>query len=396
MLKSDREAIEESLVANPDDRTAFAVYADLLQEQGKDAKAELIRVQLDLEDDSLSDLRRTELQLRELELFEDHHREWLGELAPIFLDQEIPEYMREYPRFLNQVIWRRGCLMGLHFAGLDVNIARILRGSADRLPLLRELSIGGTTYEEAGHEYTPGPDIPTDLETRYPSVAILRQFSRLNQLRAFCLGQDADLGPSQGCDANGELVQHLVMKMPHLEELGLFAQGVDVQTLFSLPMPNLRVFKVYHCDTYPLDRLAENTTLTNLTTLSCHPHAYHYGENAYDPEQVRALVRSKYLTNLTTLRLRLFYPGDDGIREIVESGILERLRVLDLSCGPITDAGAEILASSPHTQNLTQLDLSNNALTDVGISRLLDAGVNLVADTQHADDDEWMYYGDIE
>ena len=92
------------------------------------------------------------------------------------------------------------------------------------------------------------------------------------------------------CHTHGELAYHLVKQMPNLEELYLLAHRVDADKVFALPMPNLRVLQLYHSSKYPLDKLAANTTLTNLTTLLCHPHALEH-----DDEEAGAYIRLPHL-----------------------------------------------------------------------------------------------------
>src|SRR5205823_4472426 len=87
--ESLREAFEEALVAEPDNRGHHAAYADWLSEQdsGSDrARGEFIAVQMRLEDDSLPKKEREQLREREADLLEAHQREWLGGLAPFLLD----------------------------------------------------------------------------------------------------------------------------------------------------------------------------------------------------------------------------------------------------------------------------------------------------------------------
>lgn len=68
--------LESQLLASPEDRGLFAVYADWLAERG-DPRGELIAVQLGLEDDPGSE----SLRRREVELLEANGYEWLGEFA---------------------------------------------------------------------------------------------------------------------------------------------------------------------------------------------------------------------------------------------------------------------------------------------------------------------------
>src|SRR4051794_20487566 len=91
-----RQALEEALVAEPDELANHMAYADWLSEQdgeGDRARGELIRTQLALEDESLRAEERARLRHREAELLEAHQREWLGELSPFLLDGEVKPYI---------------------------------------------------------------------------------------------------------------------------------------------------------------------------------------------------------------------------------------------------------------------------------------------------------------
>ena len=211
------------------------------------------------------------------------------------------------------------------------------------------------------------------------------------------------------CHTPGELAYHLVKQMPNLEELYLLAHRVDANKIFPLPMPNLRILQLYHSSSYPLDRLAANKSLTNLTTLLCHPHALDYDEEepgAYIRlAHLRAICRSPHLKKLTNLQLRLTDFGDAGAKEIVESGILKRLKVLDLQGGCMTDTGASLLAACPDLKNLDSLNLSRNALTKAGEEAITATGVKANVSSQHGeragdfsdgDIPEYLFEGDIE
>ena len=88
--------------------------------------------------------------------------------------------------------------------------------------------------------------------------------------------------------------------------------------------------------------------------------------------------------------------GDQGARAIVESGILHRLKVLDIAYGNMTDQGAQLLAESPGLRNLEVLDVSRNSLSRDGTAALREAGVKVLADGQHEEDDLDYLYEDME
>jgi hypothetical protein len=198
-------------------------------------------------------------------------------------------------------------------------------------------------------------------------------------------------------------------------------KGYDAGTLFALPnLGHLRVLRIYHLgimDTrgeragyaYPLDVLAANAALGNVTHLLFHPHQEEYrgypapveGYPSFLPlAQVRALFLSPHLPKLTRLQLRLSDMGDEGCREIVASGILRRLRRLDLRHGRITDEGARILAACPDLKHLERLDLSRNAVTAEGARALQAAGVQVRADSpltaQELQQQAYLFEGDGE
>ena len=220
------------------------------------------------------------------------------------------------------------------------------------------------------------------------------------------VGVDGTRDEYENCHTSGELAYHLVKQMPNLEALYLLAHRVDANKLFALPMPNLRVLQLYHSDSYPLDTLAANKSLANLTTILCHPHALEYDneeEGAYIRlAHLRAICRSPHLAKLTHLRLRLTDFGDKGAAEIVSSGILKRLKTLDLQGGCISDKGAKVLADCPDLKKLEFLNLSRNALQKDGVKAIEATGVKADLSAQHGivategEMPEYLFEGDIE
>jgi uncharacterized protein (TIGR02996 family) len=397
--KSSRQILEEALVKNPDDRPTHAAYADCLQE-ANDARGELIQVQLALEDESKPAKERDKLRKREQELRKAHERAWLGELAETFLDQKLEKWQRDNG-YVNEHRIARGWLEYVKVSSLRVADARRL-ARAPLARLLRELVVWDTRYEEDG-EFEPGPDVPEDFDESSRALAPLFGAPWLDSVRDFRLGEQEDPDPEGDCYFNSRApeahVPELIERMPRLEELRLYSQGVSLDKLFGLKtLTNLRLLHLFHMYKFPLEKLAKNPAFANLEELLCHPHGQHEEERSIRLPQLRAILRSPHLTKLTRLRLRLAEFGDAGIDEIVKSGILKRLTVLDLRLGQVTDAGARTLAASPDVKNLKRLNLIANALTDAGVAALRAAGVpQLEVDKQHAPgDDQWLYEGDGE
>jgi hypothetical protein len=211
---------------------------------------------------------------------------------------------------------------------------------------------------------------------------------------------DFEEGSGEGV-YNSEAVGHglarLAAKMERVEELLLFAQAVRTDKLFALSnLTNLRVLVVYHNRMYPLEVLAANPALRNLTAVRFHP-AHNEDESCLPLAGVRALVHSPHLTSLKELHLRASDLGDEGCADIVRSGILKRLEVLDLRFGRVTDAGARTLAECPDVRRLRRLNLEDNQLTDAGQELLRGLGIDVRCEQQFdVGSDEYLYSGDME
>jgi len=417
------EALEKALAADPHDLTAACAYADYLYEQG-DPRGEFMQVQIALEDESRSPAERTALKKQEAKLLKQYEKDWLGSLAAITVDAEsVPFWAGGKERQRAPVAHRfaRGWLSRLEFHRLTVGQARVLAQASARF--LRELLVElveyeapvGATQQYIDSYYEPGPDVPADTDPyespglhalcRCPQLATVRYF-RLGEMEERVDGREEEYF---NCHTSGRLAYHVVKQMPNLEELYLLAHRVDANKVFALPMPYLRVLQLYHSDSYPLDKLAANKSLTNLTTLLCHPHALEYDheeEGAYIRlPHLRAICRSSHLNALTNLHLRLTDFGDTGAKEIVESGILKRLKVLDLQGGCITDKGARLLAGCPDLKHLDYLNLSHNALTKAGERAITATGVKAALGSQHGEEagefgdgdiPDYLFEGDIE
>lgn len=388
--KSSRQVLEEALIADPSDRTTHAAYADLLSEEG-DPKGEFIQVQLRLEDESVEKEERTRLKKRQDELLAEHERTWLGALAPNSLDKEgVEEWRRVVPTFS----FEKGLLREINFPSIGVNQVRALIQSIEETRFLRVLRTGSTRYEVAGEDFEPGPDVPDDTDD-YVSVRLLATWKNLGCLRVFQLGESVDDDEEyMNCHTEGELAHHLVKQMSYIEELRILAHRVDANKLFALPMPCLRILQLYHTDSYPLKKLAENPSLTKLEQLLFHPHAIE-DEMPYGLSELQAVVKSPYLKNLTHLQMRMTIMGDAAVKAIVESGILKRMKLLDLSFGTVGDAGAQMLADCPDARNLSFLNLKSNELTEKGIQALQSLNIRLDVEDQHEstaemDEDEIM------
>jgi uncharacterized protein (TIGR02996 family) len=371
-----KESLEAALLENPDDLATHSAYADLLSENG-DPRGELIQVQLALEDEKLPAKKRKQLQDREQELFDAHGPAWYGALAKPIPSGDEAEEEESDPVFAYR--WRRGWIDALTMKRLSSRAVQAFTQSP-LLLLLRELVIPYCDWNEED-----------------PPLLPLGESPYVQNLRVFQLGPDGD-----SCHISGPDLHLLVPHLPRLEELKLFAHRIEVEELFKLKMPNLRVLYVHHLHGYPLEILARNKSLTKLETLSFWPHGLEPGDEAayITAASFIALVRSPHLRGLRHLEVFNSDLGDEGCQAIMESGILKRLKVLDISRGRVTDEGARTLAECPDFANLERFGIAQNALGEEGIEALQATGVEILADNQYdqAQIDElgYLWEGDPE
>jgi uncharacterized protein (TIGR02996 family) len=82
---TNREAVFQAILANPEDDTSRLVYADILEESGDAvdaARAELIRAQIAATSLPAEDPNRANLERRASKLFKKHKRAWFGWIPP--------------------------------------------------------------------------------------------------------------------------------------------------------------------------------------------------------------------------------------------------------------------------------------------------------------------------
>ncbi len=403
---SDAEAFETALRKNPHDLAGWCAFADYLVEQG-DPRGEFMQVQIALEDENRPKKDREALKKKEAALLKKHEKQWVGDWARSLGDHN-PDYGQVDPSGGEAYRFERGVVTTINVGSLSVARARAIVAATDT-KFVRNLFVGSLLY--AGHEdepeIPPGPDLPED-QTDYLGQYPLLRWPQLRYLRKFGWGWPADENygdwANHRCWMPGEHVYDFVKQMPDIEELRIFAHIRDANKLVALNMPNLRVFELYHGWSYPLEKLAKNASLTNLTHLHCHPHGLESDDEPYIRlSGLKAICRSPHLKNLTHLRLRLADFGDKGAEEIVASGILKRLKLLDLRHGCLSDAGAQVLAKCPDLKNLELLDVSFNALTKAGINALKATKVPFEAKHMHTDTaydpedfQEFLAHGDPE
>jgi uncharacterized protein (TIGR02996 family) len=395
---SEEDALLRAIHTNPDDDTPRLVYADWLDENGQPERAELIRVQIELDarDDYSSDEHR-KLFVRERSLSSEHEEKWAAQLSQFdeaINDQRIVvEFVRGFPEKLNLAgvsldefaILR--CLPGLR--QLEVRHSPltpdILRDIAS-LPCLDSFTIDGTEFDVAWLVHLDAVPCWTyvailyDLdmaaweafqERRISKVTLLapdqQRLAAIRYLRATRVSGSVRPGQPvktahlvRGKTTDAEL--RLLSYLPELEEIEI-ANGREtsagLQHLSKLP--NL---KRIHLGRANAESLVPLTSCKTLETLE-----YYVGDG-YTHFGDESVVGLEQLTNLQHLTLA---PGgggpglrDETLRRI---GALRQLRTLDIDLGKLDDEHS--LAALLNLTRLESLTLNSREYIGEELQQLL-------------------------
>jgi uncharacterized protein (TIGR02996 family) len=345
-------AFESDLVAHPDDDTPRLVLADWLEEHGDEhaaARAEFIRVQIELAKLSKHDPRYEELARREEFLLSTHEAHWLGPLQGV----------------VTKAVWQRGFPQRMKLG------VRAFMDNADELfrqaPILhlQLLRINQTkmTMEELA---------------ACPHFARLRGFSlpgsSVGDEKLRALFREADLGNVDTLDLSGtgvgegSLKEIAAGRLPRLRSLNLSGNMLEfvVQKLFRDDVP----FSLTELDlggaalnSQDLESLFRWTGLAAVETLVL-------WNNRLGTSGARHLAASPHLGRLRSLHLNYCEIGMRGMTAIAEAETLAGLRDLYLAYNNILPAGLEALLNASFAGNLRDLRLSNNTLADAGAAHL--------------------------
>jgi uncharacterized protein (TIGR02996 family) len=372
-VKTQREMLEAAIAADFDDLAAHAAYADCLAEEG-DPRGEYIQLRLALENEDQPHRLLQDWRERASRLYQQYERDWLGSLAPFLLGRSRTTVEPVSPNI--EFTFRRGWLAELHVQDVRDAFTIVLAG-AQEARMLQALSLRNTR-------------LPNN---RWPLEPLLAS-PYLSGLKSFSLGDPEAFQ----CTADGALVPELVRRLPRLHELEVRAARPDAAAMFSIPLPELRVFTAdYLSEHFPLAALARNEHLGQLERLflSVRDPGPPPGSDEdvdflltletpaeFAREHFGPFLRAPQFARLTDVTIRFEILGDAGCEAIARSGILGRLRRLDLrQCG-ITDAGAEALARSADLGRLEWLDVGGNRLTPAGVARLQEADIRVQWDSQ--------------
>jgi uncharacterized protein (TIGR02996 family) len=335
----DQEAsLRAAICANPDDLDVRRVFADWLEDAGQLERAELIRVQCELDGLAGDHPRRPALEMREEELLVAREKEWQA---------EVPAWVRKYARFRCGFVTEVKC--GVR--GFVTKAGALLKRSP-----VTDFRLGEVGKQVADLAACPHLAAVRDLrlvEADSASLTELQHSPHLGKLQGLHLEGFA------GYTTGANLASLLATPLPALAAFSLHnlmlwpAENVDPLLTYP-PLARVERLKFYNnvLEDRGAERLAAIPTLANLRELDLG------GCWGLTDVGLAALAASPYLANVE----RLYLGGargvtDTGLRSLAESPYMSKLTDLGLSFTSITDAGLELLIAAPRLPHLTRLDL---------------------------------------
>jgi uncharacterized protein (TIGR02996 family) len=363
--------LEEAILADPDDESAYLVYGDWLQAQG-DPRGELITL-------SAQAARTSDRKLKAAadELFAGHEAQFLGPLA---------QYRKTFDgNDRDTMTWRWGFIESLRIAfdhysneELELDLGDVLATFLAH-PSCRFLAevVVGLNRQDPDQEYQS----VLDALAKRPPPALRSLF-----IGDFVYPDETEISWTSLGDFGA-----LWPKLPRLRKLIL--QGGSF-TLGTLALPELR-----HAE-FRTGGLSGESIASIVKARW--PKLEHldvwFGSDGYgaegDLDAIGPLLEGQGLPAVRHLGLKNCQFADDIARVIGKSKILPQLETLDLSMGTLTDDGVEALVSGTNKAafaHLARFDLSSNCISEAGLARLGGLCPGLTADDQRDDGPEDRY-----
>jgi|SRR5579883_1194869 len=380
---SDRDALLAAIRAQPDEDTPRLMFADWLQENGENTRAEFIRTQVELARTSSWEPFAVRCRWRQPTIVSGRH------------------FLSELPRTHQQVVcwsdepFRRGFgwAIDVRFVGLWSELAEPL---FDCEPIGKVNFWSGTLddwrklassrwvkqFRDVTFHHNPNEpllalrDVPavcgiTDLRFRRASGAGMPEV--LEELFISPLGHAVrGLHFHTGYESTRELIAAINTAGP-LERLSFSVMGITSDHMrqllggpaaASLEELHLRDERLGGDGLLALAGLAP-TGLSALTLASIETRA-----NGWE-----LLARCENLANLRRLNLSRNPLTPRALRVLSLSHVLSGLRSLDLSACRIDDKGVRHVTRAKFWPNLVELDLRQNPISAAGAQHLLDAPV---------------------
>ncbi len=190
------EKLEKKILEKPDDLKRHEAYVEWLRENDGNARADLIEVQIALENPKLNREKRFELELQEKRILNEHGREWIGPLADFIMMRDIPG-RRFQTKPSCAIEWYRGWVYGLTLDELTLKLSKVLL-QAPELRLFRKLTLIDPVNASCDYLHEWGLlDKISDLDISY---------GRITDKGALTLGADRSLKKLKSVDMTGNQI----------------------------------------------------------------------------------------------------------------------------------------------------------------------------------------------
>tara|TARA_R110002072_G_scaffold303099_1_gene493549 strand:+ start:303612 stop:304328 length:717 start_codon:yes stop_codon:yes gene_type:complete len=190
------EKLEKKILEKPEDLKRHEAYVEWLRENDGEPRADLIEVQIALENQKLNREKRFELELQEKRILSEHGREWIGPLADFIMMRDIPG-RRFQPKPSCAIEWYRGWVYGLTLDELTLKLSKVLL-QAPELRLFRKLTLIDPVNASCDYLHEWGLlDKISDLDISY---------GRITDKGALTLGADRSLKKLKTVDMTGNQI----------------------------------------------------------------------------------------------------------------------------------------------------------------------------------------------
>ena len=351
--KVERSFLEQ-IVALPDDDTPRLVFADWLEEQGRDDRAEFVRVQVDRARLPAWDPAQVRLRVREKQLLDAHGEEWLKELPAVegarwegFRRGVVAEVSFTSYEALRKSA--HACRQIAPVEAVTVRWPRKRETKKDSPPIaeLRELTLTGRPDDDEQVERLAGSPQLATLRTLAArglysgTLGILTGSPHMAALKALRL-------PGNDLGNEGILALIGAATLAAVEEIDLTGRGVSERY-----NEDPRVSRP------GMEALAAWPGLASVRTLNL-------SGNDLAVAGLRALLRSPHATGLKELSLRATRIDGQAMAEFDAAKPKFRLDVLDLGENVLKDLGAEYAAIVPCLKDLKVLRLDRCEVSSAG------------------------------
>jgi uncharacterized protein (TIGR02996 family) len=321
------------MVANIDDDTPRLVYADWLAENGKDDRAEFIRVQIQRARLPRWDAAQVGLRLREQELLERHGEEWLAELPKI--------------KGAKWEGFRRGIVAEVSFASFEA--MRSHAHECRAVAPVEAVRVRWPRRAEKSKDHPPIAELRELTFTGTPDYGVFEWVAHSPQLST----------------------------LRRLTARGLFRWSID-ELVTSPHLANLKSLRLPSNDLgeHGFRTLAQSTTLSALEELDLSSVARH--ERYHYNEVIRAAAMEELMgwSGLATVRSLTLSGNDltrDGLRALLRSPHTDALKTLALRGTRLDGPMMEEFRSARAALRLEALDLGENVLKELGVEYLATA-----------------------